>query len=90
MEADMKDGMVHSSAIHLKDNKEEKEENCEEPARKKAKTSSNQCTSVTRKKEAARCKCGGGDHKRITSSKKCPWKGLSTKIVCKIMSRGSK
>jgi hypothetical protein len=36
---------------------------------------------VTRRK-AASCKCGGDDHKRITSSK-CPWKGLSTKVVCK-------
>jgi hypothetical protein len=51
MEAHVRDGMVYSAAIHLKDDKEDKEENCEEPARKKAKTSNNQCTSVTRKKE---------------------------------------
>jgi hypothetical protein len=45
MEANVKDGMAYSSVIHLEDDKEEKEENCEEPARKKAKTSNKRITS---------------------------------------------
>jgi hypothetical protein len=35
MEADLRDGMAYSSVIGLKDDKEEKEENCEKPARKR-------------------------------------------------------
>jgi hypothetical protein len=80
MEADAKDGIAYSSAVHLEDDEKEKEENCEEPARKKAKTSNNKHTSVTRKE--ASCKCGECDHKRIMSSK-CPWMGLSTEVMCK-------
>ena len=82
IETDVRNGMAYSSAIRLEDDEDEKEENCEIPAKKRAKTNNNQRTSVTGKKEATTCKCGGDDHRRITSSK-CPWKGLSQKVVCK-------
>jgi hypothetical protein len=80
METDARNGMAYSSAIRLEDDEEEKEENCERQARKKAKTSNNPRTRVTREKEKS-CKCGGEDHMRTTSSK-CPWQGLSPKVVC--------
>jgi hypothetical protein len=81
METDATAGMTYSSAMVLEQDEGENDDKCEEPARKRAKTNNNQRTSVTGKKEATSCKCGGDDHRRITSSK-CPWKGLSQKVVC--------
>jgi hypothetical protein len=74
-------GMAYSSAIRLdEDGEEEEEEGCQQSAKKKAKTAK-----TTKKKrrtivKEGGCKCGGLDHKRITSSV-CPWKGLSKKEV---------
>jgi hypothetical protein len=52
MEANVKDGMAYSSAIHLEDEEQKNDgDNCEESARNKARTSNNKCTRETRKKE---------------------------------------
>jgi hypothetical protein len=93
MKKDAEAGMAYSSGICLLDDGEgvddgeDKDEGCGESARKKAKTinsnNSNKRTGSSRKQKEG-CKCGGRDHQRITSTK-CPWKGLSTSEVAKIM-----
>jgi hypothetical protein len=72
------------------DDDEEKSRNkgdwCEESVKKKAKTTNDNKDVRTKrrsKKEERKnegCKCGGRDHKRITSHK-CPWQGLSASAV---------
>jgi 5'-3' exonuclease len=46
MEADVSNGMAYSSAICLEEDEEEKQDDCEESASKRAKTSNNLCTLV--------------------------------------------
>ncbi len=70
MEEDAKDGRAYSSGIRLCDENEEGQQ----PRTKKAKKQHNN------KQLTGGCKCGGQDHKRISSTK-CPWKGLSKSEV---------
>jgi hypothetical protein len=75
MELDAKEGRGYSSGIRMRD--ESKDGQSEEKKRKKKRartetTNDNQLTRTTR----TECKCGGSDHKRITSLR-CPWRGLS-------------
>ncbi len=75
MELDAKEGRGYSSGIRMHD--ENKDGQSEEKKRKKKRArtetaNDNQLTRTTR----TECKCGGSDHKRITSLR-CPWRGLS-------------
>jgi hypothetical protein len=51
----------------------------EKKKKKKARTGEPNNNQLTRR-TAKECKCGGGNHKRISSSR-CPWKGLSKEEV---------
>ena len=75
VELDAKEGRGYSSGIRMRD--ENKDGQSEEKKRKKKRArtepaNDNQLTRTTR----TECKCGGSDHKRITSLR-CPWRGLS-------------
>jgi hypothetical protein len=77
LEKDSKEGRGYSSGCRLReedeDNNEPVSEGC--PAKKRARTD-NKLTRTS----GEECKCGGKDHKRI-SSMKCPWKGQSKEAV---------
>ncbi len=75
MEVDAKEGRGYCSGIRMRD--EGKKEDCEEKERRKktARTGEANNNPLTRR-TSTECKCGGDDHKRISSSR-CPWKGLS-------------
>ena len=74
MELDAKEGRGYSSGIIMRD--EGKNGDSEEKKRnKKARTGEANNNQLTRR-TAKECKCGGEDHKRISSSR-CPWRGLS-------------
>ncbi len=75
MEIDAKEGRGYCSGIRMRD--EGKKEDSEEKERRKktARTGEANNNPLTRR-TSTECKCGGDDHKRISSSR-CPWKGLS-------------
>jgi hypothetical protein len=75
MEMDAKEGRGYSSGIRMRD--EGKNGDSEEKKRnkKKARTGEPNNNPLTRS-TPKECKCGGVDHKRISSSR-CPWKGLT-------------
>jgi hypothetical protein len=75
MELDAKEGRGYSSGIRMRE--ERKEEDGEERTRKKKKTKTgNERNNALTRQTKRQCKCGGDDHRRITSLK-CPWYGLS-------------
>jgi hypothetical protein len=73
MEKDEKEGRGYSLAICMQDNEEEDVQ----PRAKRARTQQQDRLTWISGEE---CKCGGKDHKRISSSK-CPWKGQSQEVV---------
>jgi hypothetical protein len=80
MEIDAKEGRGYTSGIRMRD--EGKNGDSEEKKRnKKARTGEANNNQLTRR-TAKECKCGGDDHKRISSSR-CPWKGLSKEEVAR-------
>ncbi len=80
MEIDAKEGRGYTSGIRMRD--EGKNGDSEEKKRnqKKARTGEPNNNQLTRRTAREQCKCGGDDHKRISSSR-CPWKGLSKEEV---------
>jgi hypothetical protein len=77
MEEDAKAGQLYSTPIRLQDEEEEgnNKQDCEKGVWNK--------WARTERTSEEGCKCGGQDHKQISSTK-CPWKGLSkTKVAAK-------
>jgi hypothetical protein len=75
MELDAKEGRGYSSGIRMRDENKDRQSEEKKRKKKRARTETandNQLTRTTR----TECKCGGSDHKRITSLR-CPWRGLS-------------
>jgi hypothetical protein len=75
LEEDAEEGQDYSSGIHLLDDNNI-EESEDRPRKKVRRQDNNQLTQMS----SEGCKCGGRDHKWISSSK-CPWKGMSPKEV---------
>jgi hypothetical protein len=71
MEVDLEEGRCYSTGIVLEN---EDDQQGEPPARKKGRRNN----PLTNAKQV--CKCGGEDHQRV-SSKNCPWKGWSKKMI---------
>ncbi len=74
IEKDEKEGCGYSSGIRMRNTNEEEDD--KERTKNRARTDNNKLT----RKSGEECKCGGKDHKRISSSK-CPWKGQSREEV---------
>jgi hypothetical protein len=97
MEKDRMAGRVYASGIRMGDGSEEgNEDESERPAKKGARSATNNPQDNNNERTtSATCKCGGQDHKRI-SSKDCPWRELSKKEIAqkcaalKIMRESSK
>jgi hypothetical protein len=79
MELDAKEGREYSSGIRLRDVGKNGDSE-EKKSKKKARTGEPNNNQLTRRTAREQCKCGGDDHKRISSSR-CPWKGLSKEEV---------
>jgi hypothetical protein len=77
MEEDAKEGRDYSSGIRLHEDNEAEGEN---RPRKKRQTKDNNQLTTTAQRSSEGCRCGGVDHKQI-SSLKCPWKGMSKSEV---------
>jgi hypothetical protein len=73
MEMDEKEGRGYSTGVRMRD---DEEEDGESRTTKRARKDNNTLT----RSSGEECKCGGKDHKRISSSK-CPWKGQSREEV---------
>jgi hypothetical protein len=83
LERDREEGRAYESGIRMAgDDDNEKEKQSGEPsARKRAKTGATKDNNKKERRTASlSCRCGGQDHKRI-SSQNCPWKGLSEKEI---------
>ena len=76
MEQDAKDGRDYSLGLHLRE--DEGEDSSEEPRSKRARMKGNNNERTYRRE--SECKCGAKDHLQSTS-KKCPWKGMSREEV---------
>ena len=76
METDEKEGRGYSTGVRMRNDDEEEDG---EPGTKKRKRRRKDNNTLTRS-SGEECKCGGKDHKRISSSK-CPWKGQSREEV---------
>jgi hypothetical protein len=79
MELDAKEGRECSSGIRLRDVGKNGDSE-EKKSKKKARTGEPNNNQLTRGTAREQYKCGGDNHKRISSSR-CPWKGLSKEDV---------
>jgi hypothetical protein len=83
LEKDKEEGRAYESGIRMAgdDDNENDKQSGEPRAKKRAKTGATKDNNKKEKRTASlSCRCGGQDHKRI-SSQNCPWKGLSEKEI---------
>ena len=88
-EKDVKEGRAYASGIGLEvasdatnDLLNEKRLSGEPTIKKKRANTETEAYNNNKRTTSSTCKCGGRDHKRV-SSKDCPWKGLSKDEISK-------